>query len=651
MTEQSEKPADFTVDTCPAGAEYELCLLFELSAAMEEEPDPAKLPELILRRLAIMLGADRAALVSYNGDGTPSPAGRIGSIDNRLEQSLLEQSQALTRAQGLRLLTPSDDLFRDLHLDQYSAAWAVFRFRRREAVMGAFLVGRSDGQPFAQLSERLLTYVESVFARAMEHSRLAGRIAESEARYRRIFEHSKDTHYVTSKEGKFVDVNQAAVEMFGFDSREELLGIDSIAQLYYRPKDRGAFMEVIERQGYVKDYETTFRNKNGDPIEVSITSNVQRNKAGEVVGYEGIMRDITSHKRLLKMLSESEAKYRAVVENSADGIGIYANRGFLYVNKAFLQMFDYQRLEELRKTDILKVVSPDSRGNFLAFLVRYSKNPSQAQMFEGEAIRKDGSVFSVEMRGFPTTFEEMEAHQIVFQDVTEKKQMEEQLIQSERLAATGNLAFDIAHEINNPLGGIITYTHLLLEDLPPRGLERDNAEKILKLANRCKIIVKGLLDFARAESAELESVDINALLHEALMLIGGHVILRNVRIKLELCKNIPLLRAVRVKLEQVFLNIIVNAAEAMDGKGSLTITTEHAPEDKLIRIHFTDTGHGVEPEHEKKLFEPFFTTKQRGRGTGLGLSISHGIIKQHNGTISVQSSPGQGSTFTIELPL
>ncbi len=235
--------------------------------------------------------------------------------------------------------------------------------------------------------------------------------------------------------------------------------------------------------------------------------------------------------------------------------------------------------------------------------------------------------------------------------MTEKRRMEEQLIQSERLSATGNLAFDIAHEINNPLGGIITYTHLLLEDLPPEGLVRENAEKILKLANRCKIIVRALLDFARDESAELEMMDINALLQEAMTLIEGHVILRKVDIRLNLGRKIPLLRAARVKLEQVFLNIIVNAAEAMEGVGALTITTENSLNPKVVRISFSDTGHGVEPEHLKKLFEPFFTTKQRGRGTGLGLAISHGIIKQHNGTLSAQSRIGEGTTFTIELPV
>ncbi len=160
-------------------------------------------------------------------------------------------------------------------------------------------------------------------------------------------------------------------------------------------------MEVIEKQGYVKDYETTLQTKNGEAIEVSITSNVRRNEAGEVIGYEGIMRDITSYKRLLKKLSESEAKYRTLVENSADGIGIYANRGFLYVNKVFLQMFGYENPEELHKIDILKVVAPESRGQFLRFWPAPPETGTSPRCSKARPCAGMGRLFPWKCVGFP----------------------------------------------------------------------------------------------------------------------------------------------------------------------------------------------------------------------------------------------------------
>ena len=314
-------------------------------------------------------------------------------------------------------------------------------------------------------------------------------------------------------------------------------------------------------------------------------------------------------------------------------------------------MFGYRENDELRNTDLLQVIAEESRQAILNHIRQYMKSPAQYRMFEGMGLRRDGTVFSVELRAFPTVFQEQRAQQMTFRDITHKKKMEEQLIQSERLAATGKLAMDIAHEINNPLGGILTYTHLVLEDLEEESIQKQNVKKILKLANRCKIIVRGLLDFARDDSDIKEPVDVNDLIRETLYLIQGHVIMNNVKLALDLEENLPTLWAVRVKLEQVFLNLVVNAAEAMEGQGGLSITSEYVRSKNIVRVQFSDTGHGVHPEHLKKVFEPFFTTKKRGRGTGLGLSISHGIIKQHNGALYAESHPEDGSTFTIELPV
>ncbi|MFH1137916.1 MAG: ATP-binding protein [Pseudomonadota bacterium] len=221
------------------------------------------------------------------------------------------------------------------------------------------------------------------------------------------------------------------------------------------------------------------------------------------------------------------------------------------------------------------------------------------------------------------------------------------------MAAAGKIALNIAHEINNPLGGIITYTHLLQEDLA-EGVGRDQltdlAGKILKLAHRCQIIVGGLLDFARDERCDLVEVRINPIIGETLALLEGHLILRDILVFQELEPRLPPVLAVRRKMEQVFMNLIINAAEAMNGRGFLGLSTASDLKKGLVSIKISDTGPGISDETRRLLFEPFFSTKPQVKGAGLGLSIAHGIIRQHKGTIEVDSLPGQGTTFTITLP-
>lgn len=225
------------------------------------------------------------------------------------------------------------------------------------------------------------------------------------------------------------------------------------------------------------------------------------------------------------------------------------------------------------------------------------------------------------------------------------------LLAAERLKATGRLASEIAHELNTPLGGIVMYSHLLMEDLTEDDPHRENIVKINKLAHRCKIIVQGLLDFARQEIRQPQPVQINRILRNVIGFLEDHVLLRNISIETHLGAALPQVVGDENKLEQVFVNLIINAAQSMDGGGTLTVRTECPHENSQVRIACSDTGCGIDEECLGRIFEPFFTTKERGKGTGLGLSICHGIVEQHGGTITVESSRGHGSTFTILLPV
>ncbi len=233
----------------------------------------------------------------------------------------------------------------------------------------------------------------------------------------------------------------------------------------------------------------------------------------------------------------------------------------------------------------------------------------------------------------------------------ELTEMQAHLIQSEKLASLGKLAAGVAHEINNPLGGILIYSHLMLEDTDKNSPRYENLKKIVKETSRCKDIVKGLLEFARPKEPEMSLISINDIAEKSLSIIERQALFQNIKIKKTYKSDLPKIVADSAQLQQVFMNVIINAAEAMEGNGILALSTSLSRDGTCIEVKFSDTGHGIMEEDKKRLFEPFFTTKEVGKGTGLGLAISYSIIQKHHGTIEVKSELGKGSTFTVKLPL
>jgi len=231
-----------------------------------------------------------------------------------------------------------------------------------------------------------------------------------------------------------------------------------------------------------------------------------------------------------------------------------------------------------------------------------------------------------------------------------RKQAQEEIMKSERLAMIGQLAAGVAHEINNPLGGILLFSRLLLQKAPSEGIIRDNLERIEKDAKRCQSIVQGLLDFARQREPKIETLELNDVLEKTINLFAKQPLFHNIEIIKQYQVNLPVISADPAQIQQVFVNIIMNAADAMNGKGALTVATKSSDRDNYVEVSFADTGKGIFSDELGRVFEPFFTTKGIGQGTGLGLSISYGIIQQHGGTIKVSSRVGQGSTFVVILP-
>lgn len=238
-----------------------------------------------------------------------------------------------------------------------------------------------------------------------------------------------------------------------------------------------------------------------------------------------------------------------------------------------------------------------------------------------------------------------------YRDVTEERRLQQELVQQEKMAAIGMLAGGVAHEINNPLGGILAFTQLLMRDFKMGDPVRGDLEEIERAALRCKKIVQDLLDFSRLSSGrEKNAVAVGSLLEKVFGFLRREFLSLNIRLETEFASDLPSIYGDGNRLQQVFLNLLTNAAHAMPRGGVMSVRSRYDANTKQVLLEFSDTGLGIKKEHLSRIFDPFFTTKGPGKGTGLGLSISYRIIREHDGQIQVQSTEGSGTTFRLLLP-
>lgn len=227
----------------------------------------------------------------------------------------------------------------------------------------------------------------------------------------------------------------------------------------------------------------------------------------------------------------------------------------------------------------------------------------------------------------------------------------QKIMASERLALIGQLSANVAHELNNPLTGIVTYSHLILETTDQDDPKKPSLEKIVGQATRCRDIIRGLLDFSRQRKPDKALSNINTVMEQCLSFVENQALFLNIKISKHFQEDLPMMVVDASQIERVIMNMIINAAEAMDGSGELILTTRSILDNQFVELEFQDTGPGIAEENIEKIFDPFFTTKDVGHGTGLGLAISFGVVKAHNGTITVESELGKGTIFVVRLPV
>jgi PAS domain S-box-containing protein len=474
--------------------------------------------------------------------------------------------------------------------------------------------------------------------------------------------------FVIDRHHRIIAWNRACEELTGC-SRKEMIGTFSYWLPFYSPE--GPSMASLMVEHNFKALERFFGNKDlkrspyhpvayeayeyfpdfrGRERSFYCTSSPIYGPEGQVLGAVQSIVDITEREQLARRLKESEEKYRHLAEASLDGILLHREGTILYANRAALEMFGCQAPEEMLGQDFTTFLELSGQERARDQLLRLLRGHPTPRIFELKGLKKDGSCISLEVISFPTTYEGAPASQTHLRDITRKKQLEEHLAHTEKLAALGQLAAGVAHEMNNPLGTILVLSYLLLEDLERESPEWGQVEKIVREATRCKEIVKGLLEFSRYTPARMVPVNLNEILDNVLALVSDHLLFQGVEVVRLFQPHLPPVLGDRGRLEQVFINLLLNGAEAMEGKGRLTVSTEVAQGGELVRVRFTDTGPGIPESHLSRLFDPFFTTKEVGKGVGLGLSISYGIIEKHLGRIAVADTGPHGTTFVVELP-
>jgi PAS domain S-box-containing protein len=483
-------------------------------------------------------------------------------------------------------------------------------------------------------------------------------LQESEERYRSLFERVPVALYRTTPQGQYLDVNPAHVRMLGYPDRETLLKANA-ADLYLNPQDREQWRAIAECDGIVWDFAMQVKRHDGTVIWVRNTSRAVRNSQGLVLYYEGSLEDITERKQA----EESIRKLSQAIEQSPVSIIITDVKGRIeFVNVKFTQITGYTYEEAIgRRPSILK--SGETPAEEYS---RLWKTIGSGGVWSGELHnrKKNGELFWEYATIAPVrNADHVITHYVaVKEDITERKKLEAQLRQTQKMEAVGQLAGGVAHDFNNMLGVIIGYAELALGQADLDDSLRRNLQGILSASLRSAEITRQLLAFARKQTIAPKILDLNETVEETLKLlrrlIGEDIEL----VWLPGAKLWPV-KMDPSQIDQILANLCANARDAIAGVGRIAIETQKAVFDRAycaqhrgfspgeyVMLEVSDNGGGMDKPTLDKIFEPFFTTKDPGKGTGLGLATVYGIVKQNAGFINVYSEPDHGSTFKIYLP-
>ena len=567
-----------------------------------------------------------------------------------------------SRACGVRLpdgLTPYP-------MDELPAARAL----RGERVDGAEVFVRHEhapegkwvsvtARPFLDEQRRTVGAV-SIYRDLTRRKHAEQALLASEKRYRMLFEKNLAGIIRTTLQGRILECNEAYARMLGYDSSAELLSVN-VQDLYQEPADRPKLIDRLKEQKILTQQEVCFRRKDGSPVWILTNMNlVESDEPGEFT-IVGTTFDVTERKKSREELRLSRQRFAAFMRH-LPGVAFMKNRDGRYVfyNEAAQGLFHLDPVDFLGKTD--HEVWP---GEYADRLVANDEEVLRTKsLVEAvEAVPHKQGVHHWLIYKFPIVDENDEVQFIggMGIDITERRQLEDQLRQSQKMEAVGRLAGGVAHDFNNLLTVISGYGDMIMRGLTPDDPLHGCIEEVLKASSRATSLTNQLLAFSRRQVIQPKILDLNILVANMdrmlRRVIGEHIELETV-----LTPGLGSVKADAGQLEQVIMNLAVNARDAMPEGGRLFIRTGNVDVPHSSRLHadvrpgcyvrltVADTGKGMDAEIMVHLFEPFYTSKATGKGTGLGLSTVYGIVKQSGGEIVVESEPGSGATFHIYLP-
>ncbi len=496
----------------------------------------------------------------------------------------------------------------------------------------------------------------------------------SEEKYRSIFDNAVVGIYRSSLEGRFLTVNPAMARIFGYESPEEMIDkISDIAtQFYANPDQRQGFLYALEKvMGEVLGLEYEALRKDGTKIWIRDSARAVIGKEGHILFLEGFIEDITHRLRAEETLRTERERFKSLSENAPFGMVMIGKDGtFQYINPRFKELFGYDLSDIPNGRTWFRNAYPDPelRHQVISAWLEdlKSSSPGEKRVRIFPVTCKDGKVKIINF--IPVQLETGE-NLMTCEDITELKRAEEalrrteeQLRHSQKMEAIGRLAGGIAHDFNNLLTVIKGYAELSSLNLDKRDPLYGNLEEILKASERASALTRQLLAFSRRQMLEYKVTNLNTLLKDLDKML--HRILgEDIELFYHLAEDLGKAKTDPGQMEQVILNLAVNARDAMPGGGKLTMETSNVELDEeyarnhlevkpgpYVRLTVSDSGVGMAPEVKERIFEPFFTTKPKGKGTGLGLSTVYGIVKQMGGHITFYSEPGLGTTFKIYLP-
>jgi two-component system NtrC family sensor kinase len=528
----------------------------------------------------------------------------------------------------------------------------------------------------------------------------------AEEKYRTLFQQMQEGVFLATPEGKLLDCNDAFVRMLGHDSREELMALNVDAELYASAEQREVFRREVEQHNYVRNFEVSLRRKDGTLLTAMESSFATRNPAGKIARYQGFLLDISEKKR-----AEDEIRHRNRELNALNAMAVIATQSFdldeilnltlrqvisllggetgaVYLADAEEATFrrraswgqrssDRSRFSEVQfpegfgdlvtrsRTEVLteeymphlpRAVAEFIRGDSShssIWVLLWGKDQPIGMMGissreKPEYTSNDENLLVAIGRQLSTTIEKVRLYEETCRAYEDLRRTQEQLLQSEKMSAVGQLIAGVAHELNNPLTAILGYAQLLeSEGLSERAM--DFVSKLFKQAQRTHRVVQNLLSFARQRKPHKQEVEICKVLEETLALRDYDLKVNAITLHEEIEAGIPTVTGDPHQLEQVFLNIVNNAVDAMLEKGrGGTLKVRVFDRDGQVNIEFQDSGPGIKEPH--KIFDPFYTTKSMGKGTGLGLSICYGIIKEHGGEILASNCEEGGAMVQVRLP-